>query len=48
MESLNLRPIEKAKLDCATKLFNEISTSKVRYAHVDSYERLLNMMDSIK
>lgn len=48
MESLNLRPIEKAKLDCATKLFNEISTSKVRYAHVDSYERLLSIMDSIK
>lgn len=48
MESLNLRPIEKAKLDCATKLFNEISTSNVRYAHIDSYERLLSIMDSIK
>lgn len=48
MESLNLRPIEKAKIDCAKKLFNEMSTSKVRYHDVDSYQSLLNVMASMK
>lgn len=31
MDSLELRPIEQAKIACAKKLFNEISTSNVRY-----------------
>lgn len=48
MESLNMGPIEKAKLDGATRLFNEIPTSNVLYAHIDRYERLLSIMDSIK
>lgn len=48
MESLNLRPIEQAKIACAKKLFNEISTDTVRYHDVDSYQSLLNIMDSIK
>ena len=48
MESLNLRPIEQAKIACAKKLFNEISTESVRYHDVDSYQSLLNIMDSIK
>ena len=48
MESLNLRPIEQAKIKCAKKLFNSISTSQVRYHDVDSYQSLLNIMDSIK
>ena len=47
MESLNLRPIEQAKIACAKKLFNEISTSKVRYHDVDSYQRLLSIMSTI-
>lgn len=47
MESLNLRPIEQAKIACARKLFNEISTSKVRYHDVDSYQNLLNIMYSL-
>ena len=47
MESLNLRPIEQAKISCAKKLFNEISTSKVKYHDVDSYQSLLNIMNSI-
>ena len=29
METLNLRPIEQAKISCAKKLFNEMSNSKV-------------------
>ena len=48
MESLNLRPIEQAKIKCAKKLFNELSTSNVRYHDVDSYQSLLSIMSSIK
>ena len=47
MESLELRPIEKAKISCAKKLFNEMSTSKVKYHDVDSYQSLLDIMSSI-
>ena len=47
MESLELRPIEQAKISCAKKLFNEISTSKVRYHDVDSYQSLLNVMNAM-
>ena len=42
MESLNLRPIEKAKIDCAKKLFATISNGMVTYDHVDNYQQLLN------
>lgn len=48
MESLNLRPIEQAKISCAKKLFNELSNSQVRYHDVDSYQNLLNIMKSIR
>lgn len=47
MESLNLRPIEQAKIKCAKKLFNEISTDDVVYEQVDSYQNLLNVMNAI-
>ena len=47
MESLNLRPIEQAKISCAKKLFNEISTENVKYHDVDSYQSLLNVMKSL-
>ncbi len=47
MDSLNLRPIEQAKISCAKKLFNEMSTSKVKYHDVDSYQNLLNVMKSL-
>ena len=45
MESLELRPIEQAKISCAKKLFNEMSTSNVVYHDVDSYQSLLNIMN---
>lgn len=45
MESLQLRPIEKAKIMCARKLFNEISTDNVVYHDVDSYQSLLDIMN---
>ena len=47
MSSMDLRPIEQAKIHCAKKLFNEISTADVVYRQVDSYQNLLNIMDAI-
>ncbi len=47
MESMNLRPIEQAKIACAKKLFNEISTEDVVYHDVDSYQSLLNIMERL-
>jgi len=47
MESMELRPIEQAKIKCAKKLFNEISTDNVVYGQVDSYQSLLDIMNSI-
>ena len=42
--SLNLRGVEKAKINCAKKLFNEMSTEDVRYDVVHSYDDLLNIV----
>lgn len=42
MESLNLRPIEKSKIDCAKKFFAKLSDGLVTYDHVDSYQELMN------
>ena len=42
MDSLNLRPIERAKIDCAKKLFETLSNGAVTYDHVDSYQQLMN------
>ena len=47
MESMDLRPIEQAKISCAKKLFNEISTDDVVYDQVDSYQNLLSIMNAI-
>ena len=47
MDSLNLRPIEQAKIACAKRLFNAISTSDVRYHDVDSYQTLLDIMHDL-
>ena len=47
MNSTEIRPIEQAKIDCAKKLFNGMSTSKVKYHNVDSYETLLNIMEKL-
>jgi type III restriction enzyme len=47
MDSLELRPIEQAKISCAKKLFNEISTAGVKYHDVDSYQNLLSIMETL-
>ena len=45
METLSLKPIEKAKIDCAKKLFAALSSSDVVYDTVDSYQHLLDIMN---
>jgi len=47
MDSLELRPIVQAKISCARKLFNEISTTGVKYHDVDSYSSLLNVIETL-
>ena len=47
METLNLKPIEQAKIKCAKKLFADLSTEDVVYHDVDSYQSLLNIMESL-
>ena len=47
MDSMQLKGVEKAKIECAKKLFNDISTSKVRYHEVNSYDALLNVMKTL-
>ena len=47
MDSMELRGVEKAKIQCAKKLFNSVSTSNVRYHEVTSYQELMNKMDTI-
>lgn len=39
--------VERAKISCAKKLFNEISTSGVKYHDVDSYQTLLNIIETL-
>jgi type III restriction enzyme len=41
---MDLRGVEKAKIACAKKLFNDISTSDVKYWNVTSYQDLLDRM----
>lgn len=47
MSSMDLTPIEKAKIDCAEKLFNSISTSSVRYHKVATYQDLIDKMSDV-
>ena len=44
MDTLELSDVENAKIACAKKLFNEMSTSDVRYHNVATYEDLLEVM----
>lgn len=45
---LELRPVEDAKIQCAKKLFNKMSTSQVRYEAVTSYQDLLSKMNGLE
>lgn len=47
LDGMQLRGVEEAKTKCAQKLFNSISTSKVRYGVVDKFENLYNLINGI-
>lgn len=47
MDSMQLKGVEKAKIECAEKLFNSVSTSKVRYHKVSNYQELLDVMQAM-
>ena len=48
MSTMELRGVEKAKIKCAEKLFNNISTSHVRYHQVKNYQNLLDIMQNLE
>lgn len=47
MNSMNLQPVEQAKLDCAKKLFINISTSNVRYHNVTDYDTMIDIIKEL-
>ena len=47
LDSMELRGIEKAKIACARKLFNNVSTSEIKYDTVASYDDLLNKIQGV-
>ncbi len=47
METLNLKPIEQAKIKCAKKLFSGLSSKDVVYHDVNSYQHLLDIMRTL-
>ena len=48
MGTMELRGVEKAKIECAEKLFNNVSTSHVRYHQVKNYQNLLDVMKNME
>ena len=44
LDSMELRSVEKAKIACARKLFNDVSTSNVRFGAISNYDELLNII----
>ena len=47
MSSMDLNAVEKAKIDCAEKLFNTISTANVKYHKVATYQDLIDKMNAV-
>ena len=47
MSSMDLSAIARAKIDCAEKLFNSISTANVKYHKVATYQDLIDGMNAI-
>ena len=46
--SMDITPIEKAKIDCCTHLFNEMSTAQVKYYQVTKYQDLIDKMTEMR
>ncbi|MEC0140927.1 DEAD/DEAH box helicase family protein [Paenibacillus macerans] len=44
MESMELREVEKAKIECARKHFAKLNTGQLKYDVVNSYEKLLEIV----
>lgn len=44
MESLELREVEKAKIECARKHFAKLNTGQLKYDVVNNYEKLLEIV----
>lgn len=47
LDNMELRGVEKAKTECAKRLFNSISTNTTRYAVVDRFDRLYDIINGI-
>lgn len=47
LDKMELRGVEKAKTECAKRLFNSISTNTTRYGVVDKFENLYNIINGI-
>ena len=47
LKSMDLKGAEKAKIECAKKLFNNISSGKVRYHEVTNYQNMLDEINSM-
>lgn len=47
LDKMELRGVEKAKTECAKKLFNSISTNKTRYDVVTKFEKLYDIINAI-
>ena len=48
LQSMQLNAIENAKIDCASQLFNEMSTENVKYHKVTCYQDLIDAMTATK
>lgn len=44
LSSLQIRPIEQAKIDFAKKLFDSLSNEKLKYGKIDSFEHLIDLI----
>lgn len=47
LDKMELRGVEKAKTECAKRLFNSISTNTTRYGVVDKFENLYDIINGI-
>ena len=44
MSSMDLRAIEKSKIECARKFFAKITSNQVKYDVVDSFGKLMELV----
>ncbi len=48
MQSMQLKEMERAKIDCAKALFNRLSNENLRYDSIDNYQHLLDVMGGVR